>query len=198
MHNKRRIAVFDFDGTITTKDTLLEFILFCFGRWRFLLGFLLSSPWIVLMKLHLYPNWKCKERVMKWFFKGMKQERFAALGNHFSKKAKELIRMDTMEYLLKHKADGDTIYVITASVEEWVKPICESIGVSQVLATKMEVDKDGALTGRFSTANCYGAEKVRRLMEVEPDRENYYLCAYGDSRGDKELLEFADKGLLIR
>ena len=128
----------------------------------------------------------------------MKQERFAALGNHFSKKAKELIRMDTMEYLLKHKADGDTIYIITASVEEWVKPICESIGVSQVLATKMEVDKDGVLTGRFSTANCYGAEKVRRLMEVEPDRENYYLCAYGDSRGDKELLEFADKGLLIR
>ena len=76
---------------------------------------------------------------MIWFFKGMKQERFAALGNHFSKKAKELKRMDTMEYLLKHKADGDTISIITASVEEWVKPICESIGVSQVLATKMEV-----------------------------------------------------------
>ena len=70
--------------------------------------------------------------------------------------------------------------------------------MSQVLATKMEVDKDGVLTGSFSTANCYGSEKVRRLMEVEPDRENYYLCAYGDSRGDKELLEFADKGLLIK
>lgn len=62
----------------------------------------------------------------------------------------------------------------------------------------MEIDSFGYLTGRFITLNCYGQEKVKRLLEIEPDRKEYILVAYGDSRGDKELLEFADHGILIK
>ncbi|MDR2690839.1 MAG: hypothetical protein LBB73_00825, partial [Dysgonamonadaceae bacterium] len=51
----------------------------------------------------------------------------------------------------------------------------------------------GLLTGYFSTKNCYGREKVIRLLEKEPDRNTYTLFVYGDSRGDKELMIFADK-----
>lgn len=58
-----RIYAFDFDGTLTTKDTLIEFIRFSKGRVRLFLGFLLFSPLLILMKLHLYPNWKAKQRV---------------------------------------------------------------------------------------------------------------------------------------
>jgi phosphoserine phosphatase len=50
----------------------------------------------------------------------------------------------------------------------------------------------GRLTGRFLTKNCYGQEKVRRVTQVLPKRDNYILVAYGDSRGDKELLDYAD------
>ena len=57
-----RIYAFDFDGTLTTKDTLIEFIRFSKGRVRLFLGFLLFSPLLILMKLHLYPNWKAKQR----------------------------------------------------------------------------------------------------------------------------------------
>ena len=66
-----RIYAFDFDGTLTTKDTLIEFIRFSKGIVRLFLGFLLFSPLLILMKLHLYPNWKAKQRVFSWFFKGM-------------------------------------------------------------------------------------------------------------------------------
>ena len=65
-----RIYAFDFDGTLTTKDTLIEFIRFSKGRVRLFLGFLLFSPLLILMKLHLYPNWKAKQRVFSWFFRG--------------------------------------------------------------------------------------------------------------------------------
>lgn len=74
-----RIYAFDFDGTLTTKDTLIEFIRFSKGRVRLFLGFLLFSPLLILMKLHLYPNWKAKQRVFSWFFKGMSLDSFNRL-----------------------------------------------------------------------------------------------------------------------
>src|SRR4051812_42040221 len=66
----KAIAFFDFDGTITTKDTLLEFIKFTKGNSRFLTGFLLNSPYLLAYKLNLIPNQTAKEKVMEYFFKG--------------------------------------------------------------------------------------------------------------------------------
>lgn len=63
-----------------------------------------------------------------------------------------------------------------------------------VLGTKVEVDAAGCLTGRFATPNCYGPEKVRRIEAVWPHREQYDVSAFGDSRGDKEMLDYADQG----
>lgn len=62
-----------------------------------------------------------------------------------------------------------------------------------IIGTKVQV-VDGKLTGRFLTKNCYGEEKVRRLLEQYPNRKEYKLVAYGDSRGDHALLDFADEG----
>ena len=106
---------------------------------------------------------------------------------------------------------------MSASIDNWVRPFfaTQGIGEVEVLGTKVE-EKDGCLTGRFSTANCYGAEKVRRISktlssksdEEKPsgeakkpalsfDRSRYHITAYGDSRGDKEMLAFADEGHLV-
>jgi hypothetical protein len=56
----KKIYAFDFDGTLTTRDTLLEFIRFVFGIRRMLFGFLIYSPLLILMKLRLYSNYKAK------------------------------------------------------------------------------------------------------------------------------------------
>lgn len=191
--NRRKIAVFDFDGTLTTKDTLLMFIRFAAGTRRFILGFALFSPMIMLMKLRLFDNHRCKERLFSWFFKGMGHEDFAELGRRFAGRLKAVARPSTTQSLARHRQDGDTIYVVSASIEEWVRPYCEQLGVDDVLATKVEAGPDGRLTGRFASHNCYGAEKVRRLLAVEPDREAYHLTAYGDSKGDLEMFALADK-----
>ena len=70
------IAFFDFDGTITTKDTLLEFIKFTKGTPSFLTGFLLNSPYLVAYKLNLIPNQRAKEKVMQYFFKNTPLDEF--------------------------------------------------------------------------------------------------------------------------
>lgn len=190
----RTIAVFDFDGTLTTKDTLMLFIRYSCGTMRFILGMALFSPLIILMMLRLYPNWKCKEKVFSYFFKGMPYEKFKKLGEDFGKQFHSTILRPSMEERLQwHLEQGHKVYVISASIEEWVAPFFRSFGDVTVLATKVKPDLSG-----FASNNCYGQEKVERLLKAEPDRESYYLYAYGDSRGDREMLAFSDSPTLVK
>ena len=191
---KKCIAVFDLDGTLTTKDTLLEFIKFACGVPRLYWGFLLFCPILILMKLHLFPNWKAKQMFFSHFFKGWEYNDFKAKGQLFANEIEKMENRKMLEKLNDHLNHSDVVYVISASIFEWVQPWCEKIGVSRVLATQIEVDANGIISGRFATKNCYGKEKVRRLLEVEPERRSYILYAYGDSRGDKEMIAFSDYG----
>ena len=191
----RKIYAFDFDGTLTTKDTLLEFIRFAKGSGQMFRGFLLFSPLLLLMKLHLYPNWKAKQQVFSYFFKGMNIDDFNALCTHFAEQNKRLLRPAGIEKVRQAiEEEQATVLIISASIDNWVRPFFDEIDKKiQVLGTQIETN-GGRLTGQFTTKNCYGQEKVNRLTALYPHREAYELIAFGDSRGDKELLDFADKG----
>ena len=189
----KRIAAFDFDGTITRKDTLIEFLRFSGGSVRLYAVFALYSPLLVLMKSKLYSNQKAKEKIFAHYFKSMPIEQFDNLCRRFyEQKGLALIYAEAKAQIAKHKEQGDEVVIISASLENWVCHFAEALEVDKLLATQVEVE-DGKLTGRFLTANCYGKEKVNRLLSVYPERNKYYLMAYGDSRGDKELLQFADE-----
>ena len=193
----KKIYAFDFDGTLTTKDTLLVFIRYACGFWAFVVGFLRYSPLLVLMKLGLYPNYKVKQKVFSYFFKGMKLEVFDTLCQRFAQDNHHLLRPQGIEAMNQAFSDGAEVMIVSASIDNWVKPFFENLSNQNnrsilILGTQIEV-KDGLLTGRFLTKNCYGQEKVNRIMALYPHRENYHLTAYGDSRGDKELLAFADE-----
>ena len=185
----KRIVAFDFDGTLTTRDTLLAFIRYACGTSRFLLGFSLYAPLLVLMKLGLYPNWKTKQRVFSYFFRGMTLADFDTLCQRFAADNRHLLRPKGEATLRQAQAEGAVVLIVSASIDNWVQPFFPSV---QVMGTQIEVN-DGRLTGRFLTRNCYGQEKVNRILECYPHREDYHLTAYGDSRGDQELLAFADE-----
>ena len=189
-----KVYAFDFDGTLTTRDTLLEFIRFACGTTRFLLGFLLYSPLLVLMKLRLYSNGKAKQKVFAHFFKGMTIEAFDALCQDFASTHRHLLRPEVVSQLEQALSDGAEVLVVSASIDNWVQPFFPKV---KVLGTQIEVI-DGRLTGRFLTPNCYGKEKVERILALLPNRSEYHLTAFGDSRGDREMLAFADDPHLIR
>ena len=189
----KQVFAFDFDGTLTTRDTLIAFIRYACGTPRFLFGFLLHAPLLVLMKLRLYSNGKAKQRVFSWFFKGMPIETFDTLCQDFARTHRHLLRPDTVRVLEQALAEGAEVLIVSASIDNWVQPFFPSV---TVLGTQVEVI-DGCLTGRFLTPNCYGQEKVRRILAIHPDRSAYHLTAYGDSRGDRELLAFADDAHMV-
>ena len=196
----KRVFAFDFDGTLTTRDTLIAFIRYACGTPRFLLGFLLHAPLLVLMKLRLYSNGKTKQRLFTWFFQGMSIETFDALCQSFALSHRHLLRPDTVRLLQQALSEGAEVLVVSASIDNWVQPFFSTFHLPpstfHVLCTQIEVI-DGRLTGRFLTPNCYGQEKVRRILALHPDRSAYHLIAYGDSRGDRELLAFADEAHLV-
>ena len=189
MGEKQKIVVFDFDGTLTTRDTLLLFIRHACGNAAFLWGLLLHLPLLLLMKLRLYDNGKTKQRVFSYFFRGWTEERFTESCQHFADSYQHILRPQTVQALRRAQQDGVRVFIVTASIDRWVQPFFPDV---KVIGTQIEVKND-RLTGRFLTANCYGKEKVRRLLALYPDRQEYRLTAYGDSRGDKELLAFADE-----
>lgn len=195
---QKKIRAFDFDGTITTKDTLIEFIEFVHGRKALLLGFLKYSPLLILMKLHLYPNYKAKEKIFTHFFAGMDLQNFNSYCEFFAYcNRKKLLRPAAIAEIEKAKREGDTVIIVSASIDNWVSPFFNSNNPNEdpilVAGTQIEVDNDEIITGRFKTKNCYGIEKVRRIEQLFPDRNTYHLTAYGDSNGDKEMLKYADE-----
>jgi HAD superfamily hydrolase (TIGR01490 family) len=188
------VAAFDFDGTITNKDTLLEFITYTKGKKKLYRGLIKFLPYLILMKLKLYPNWKLKEIIFSYYFKGISLNQFNEWGENFSIKISSIVRPKAVLAIENHLKNGDNVIIISASIENWIIPWAKKIGLINVLSTKIEVDKTGKLTGKFLTKNCYGLEKVKRLIEIYPNKESFELIAYGDSNGDKELIKFADKG----
>ena len=193
----KKLYCFEFDGTLTTSDTLLEFIKYAKGRGRFLMVFLMYSPLLVLMKLHLYPNWKAKQQIFAHLFAGMRIEKFDALCRDFAEESQHLLRPKGITLMHEALVAGAQVFIVSASIDNWVRPFFDIRNLKgvQVLGTQIEVE-DGKLTGRFKSNNCYGKEKVHRIAEALKsfERSEYEIEAFGDSRGDKEMLAFADKG----
>jgi phosphatidylglycerophosphatase C len=188
---KKRLVLFDFDGTITTKDTFIEFIRFYHGSFRFVSGFGLMLPVLILYKIKLIPNWKAKEIVLSWFFKGQQAERFDKICQEFTATVMpQLIRPGALAELKKYSNDSEVV-VVSASAENWVAPWCRQNNL-KVIATQLE-SIQGKLTGKIKGKNCFGEEKAIRVRDTYTLSDFEEIIAYGDSSGDKEMLALADK-----
>ena len=185
----KKIYAFDFDGTLTTKDTLIEFIRYAKGSRALGLGFMRYAHLLVLMKIGLYPNYKAKQKVFAHFFKDTTLDDFNALCKAFAASSSHLLRPNAIEAIKQAIKEGSEVLIVSASIDNWVQPFFPQV---KVVGTQIEVI-DGKLTGRFLSKNCYGQEKVNRILSLYPNRQDYHLTTYGDSRGDKEMLAFADE-----
>lgn len=192
---KYTVAAFDFDGTITRKDTLIEFLRFTSTKPTFFFNFILLFPVLIFYRIGILPNHRAKQIVFSRFFKGLPIEDFNVHCDDFAEVVDTFVKQESGQALNGHIIRGDRVVIVSASIENWVIPWARSRGVEFISGTKIETDAQGVITGRFASKNCYGAEKVNRLLELFPDRKDYFLVAYGDSAGDRELLEFADEGV---
>lgn len=184
------IAFFDFDGTITNKDTLWEIIRFHRGRAAMYAGIVQLLPALLRFKLKMTPAQDMKEQVLDYFFGEMSASDFAAGCEDFCReRLPSLIRPLALTAIRKHQQQGHHVVVVTASAQDWVAPWCRKENIV-CLGTRLEV-KNKQITGKIQGINCNGEEKVSRIRQayrLENFREIY---AYGDSEGDRPMLALA-------
>lgn len=187
------VAAFDFDGTLTTRDSLLPFLTYSFGYRRVIFGLLTLLPTFIRFKVGSLGRQQTKEAILTKFLRGLSHTAVQALAQAFAlNKLDSLIEPAALEKLIWHQRSGNRCIIISASIETYLMPWAHRHGIADVVASRVEVDSKGVLTGRLAGNNCWGAEKVRRLHALLGDRASYTLYAYGDSRGDQELLNYAD------
>ena len=86
--------------------------------------------------------------------------------------------------------------IISASIEHWIRPWAEKNNFCNIISTIPEF-ANGIVTGRFTTQNCSGPEKVKRLLKEYPNRSAYCLYAYGNSKGDYDMMALADEKVMV-
>lgn len=184
------IAFFDFDGTITSKDTLAEVLKYIKGKFRYYTGILILSPIIISYKIGLLSNHKAKEILLAYFLKGFDVNRFNTLCNEFAETIlPDLLKKSALHEIRKHLQNKTQVIIVSASPENWILPWCSRYNI-KCIATILEV-KNQKLTGKIVGRNCSGIEKVR-LIRLKYNLSEYKkIYAYGDSKDDLPMLELA-------
>jgi phosphatidylglycerophosphatase C len=188
----KKIAFFDFDGTITTKDTLLEIIKFQKGKPSFYFGFILHIPWLIAYKLNWLPNNLAKQKILTYFFDGMEERVFQEKCDLFAENIiPEIVRPGALSEINHLRSRGFEIVVVSASAGNWIRKWTERL-LLQLIATKLEVKK-GLITGNILGENNHGEQKVANIRELWNLNEYEEIYAYGDSSGDKPMMDLATK-----
>ncbi len=190
---KKGIAFFDFDGTITTKDTLLEFIKFSKGNLLFYAGFLLNLHFLVAYKLKIISNQTAKEKILRFFFKQTPEAEFISKCSSFTSQVLPgLLRKKALDEIRTLREKGYKVVVVSASPENWILGWTRDQEVD-LIASRLEII-NGNLTGNLIGKNCHGEEKVTRISEIFQLSDFDEILAYGDTSGDKPMLRLAHTG----
>ncbi len=197
-NKKKVIAAFDFDGTLTTRDSLLQFLFYTSGTQRTLFAILKSSLTLLGTCLGLASRQEAKEALIASLYKGIYKKDLLSLGEAFaSTQLNQILRPIMIQRLKWHQEQGHTCILVSANLDVYLNAWSEQNGFSATICSRLATDHEGRITGKLDSPNCWGPEKKRRLFEWLSDipRDSYILYAYGDSRGDQELLSSADFAL---
>lgn len=189
----KTLVLFDFDGTLTKRDTFPQFIFFSQGYLKGLLGFLIFFPYIFLFLTKLMDGAKLKEKLVRYYFDRHKEELLYQKGVEFIEKlSKEnSFNQDILKKLESYKSQNHTICIVSASLDIWIKPFCKKYGIDY-LCTELEC-VNGISTGKLKTPNCNGEEKGVRIKRKYSLSDYITVVAYGNSSGDKAMFELANE-----
>lgn len=184
------VAAFDFDVTMTTKDTFFPFLVAAFGRVKVYLAFASLGLQGLLVLLRLSSRDKFKEKVIYKLFCNAPVDDLTRIGEIYAEHIITLIRPKALERLEWHRKNNHRLVMVSASLDLYLEPVVAALNFDNLLCTRLN-KKDGKFTGYLNGENCRGQGKVNYLKELLGDLNQVELYAYGDSQGDKEMLEIA-------
>lgn len=183
------LALFDFDGTITSRDTFKPFLYFAAPR-RVAFAALLA-PLVAAHRAGWVPTTRLRAAGAYVAFRGRGERELTELGAGYAQTLPALVRPEALDKIRWHQAEGDTVVVVSASLHPYLSVWCRTVGV-ELICTELEV-RGGRLTGRYRGGDCTGHEKARRVRERYELARYPIIYAYGDTPEDAELLGLAHR-----
>jgi phosphatidylglycerophosphatase C len=209
------LAVFDFDRTLTTRDTSLSFLAFAAGRARLAVSLLLGGPRFLAdltvaaaRGRSTAPGWPSlrdrwelgvHDRLLRALFRGRSAADLDALGRRFATEVLgAMVAPEALAQVAWHRARGDRCVLVTGSLETYMEPWGKGAGFERVLASRLARDGARTIAGGFDGEPCWGDVKLARLREAVGSLDGYTLIVYGNEPGDRALLDAADHAVRVR
>jgi phosphatidylglycerophosphatase C len=191
------IVAFDFDGTLTVRDSFTAFLEWRAGPARWTSGRLRLFPDAVSYLFHRNRG-RIKAAAVREFLAGVPREQLEREAKAFANYASAtLFRPDALAIWRRWQQRGARMVIVTASPELIVAPFARGLGVDRLIGSGLAFDHDDRVIGTLAGPNCRGPEKVRRLREEFGD-DLELAAAYGDTSGDREMLQIAhEKGYRV-
>jgi phosphatidylglycerophosphatase C len=192
------VALFDLDRTVTRRDTL----------WPYVYGFLRRQPARAPRLVRVLPallrlasrradRGELKAALIRAALGGLPRETLDAWTAHFVPQlVARGVRTDALDEIGRHRANGDRLVLLSASVDLYVPAIGIALGFDEVLCTEVRWS-GGRLDGALASPNRRGVEKARCLAQLRARHPGLAIVAYGDSRSDLAHLALADRGVLV-
>lgn len=192
----RRVAAFDFDGTLTRRDTLLPFLVRACGARTVARAVSRVSPGAARARLgrleaEIHHRDATKAALLGALLAGREAAWFAQAGRDYARTLGRRMRPEMADQVAWHRSHGHELVIVSASLLTYLEPYARSEGFSQVIAVGMEVDGSGLLTGEMTGPNVRGPEKAVRLQAWLDGDTPDLLWGYGNSDGDADLLRLA-------
>ena len=185
---KRKLVLYDFDGTLTHKDSMWAFLVFTFGKARVVKQIVKSSPALVLASLGLRDKGAVKERFLRMLFKELSESELKSAGKRFASEVVDgLLRPERFAKMNEFLSEGADVYIVSASLDVWLSPIARKFGVG-LIATNWDFEQL-----KFTTPNCNYEQKVIRVKSQLNLSEYNQIEVFGNSSGDQALMKLRKK-----
>lgn len=186
----KNLALFDFDHTLCRIDSFTGFIFYSCHNAHIMRQGLKILPWIQGYYLRLYPAHKMRPKLFAQMFRAQPAAAILAFAQQYQATLIENLDPKMWQQLLIHRARGDHIVLVSASVDVYLQPFCNALGI-ELLCSRAEIE-NGYFTGRYIGADCSAMEKAKRIQGLLNLEDYSCVYAYGNSIEDTEMLALAD------